>query len=105
MSPKEKTKTGALPSGRSKESDRQKEVERQKEIERLEKDVEELRHLAGNEDADAELGRIREQVGELRREVSAWEDERNERQVGVNWQFTTADARIKLRKLYPVIQT
>src|SRR5439155_3064823 len=44
-------------------------------------------------------------VGELRREVSAWEDERNERQVGVNWQFTTADARIKHRKLYPVIQT
>jgi hypothetical protein len=42
---------------------------------------------------------------ELRREVRAWQDERNERQVGVNWQFTTADARIKLRKLYPVIQT
>ena len=42
---------------------------------------------------------------ELRREVSAWEDERNERQVVVNWQFTTAEARIKLRKLYPVIQT
>ena len=41
---------------------------------------------------------------ELCREVSAWEEERNERQVGVNWQFTTADARIKLRKLYPVIQ-
>jgi hypothetical protein len=37
--------------------------------------------------------------------VEAWEYERNERQVGVNWQFTTADARIKLRKLYPVIQT
>jgi hypothetical protein len=37
--------------------------------------------------------------------VSAWEEDRNERQVGVNWQFTTADARIKLRKLYPVIQT
>jgi hypothetical protein len=42
---------------------------------------------------------------ELRREVSTWEEERNERQVGVNWQFTTADARIKLRKLYPVIQS
>jgi len=41
---------------------------------------------------------------ELGREVSAWEEERNERQVGVNLQFTTADARIKLRKLYPVIQ-
>src|SRR5436305_13956121 len=42
---------------------------------------------------------------ELRREVAAWEEERNERQVGVSWQFTTADARIKLRKLYPVIQS
>ena len=41
----------------------------------------------------------------LQREVAAWEEDRNERQVGVNWQFTTADARIKLRKLYPVIQT
>ena len=49
-------------------------------------------------------GRI-DNAEELCREVSAWEEERNERQVGVNWQFTTADARIKLRKLYPVIQT
>ena len=42
--------------------------DRQKEIERLEKDVEELRQLAGNEEADAELERIRRQVSELRRE-------------------------------------
>src|SRR5260370_40215698 len=62
MRPKEKTKAAAPPPARSKESDRQKEIER------LEKDVEELRHLAGNADADAELQRIREQVGELRRE-------------------------------------
>lgn len=41
---------------------------RQSEIERLEKDVEELRHLAGDEEADAELDRIRLQVAELRRE-------------------------------------
>jgi DDE superfamily endonuclease len=40
----------------------------------------------------------------LCQQVAAWEDERNERQVGVNWQFSTADARIKLRRLYPVIQ-
>jgi hypothetical protein len=40
----------------------------------------------------------------LRREVAAWEGERNERLVGVNWRFTTADARIKLRSLYPPIQ-
>ena len=44
-------------------------------------------------------------IGELRREVAAWEADRNERQVGVNWRFTTADARIKLRQLYPAIQT
>jgi hypothetical protein len=50
------------------------------------------------------LDRRIESSAELCREVSAWEEERNERQVGVNWQFTTADARIKLRKLYPVIQ-
>ena len=38
---------------------------------------------------------------ELEREVAAWEEERNERRVEVEWQFTTADARIKLRRLYP----
>lgn len=42
--------------------------DRQSEIERLEKDVEELRHLAGDEEADAELERIRQQVAELRKE-------------------------------------
>ncbi len=45
--------------------------ERQREIDRLEKDVEDLRHLAGDADADAELERIREQVAELRREFYA----------------------------------
>jgi acetyl-CoA carboxylase carboxyl transferase subunit alpha len=42
--------------------------ERQREIDRLERDVEELRRLAGNADAEAELERIRAQVAELRRE-------------------------------------
>jgi hypothetical protein len=41
---------------------------------------------------------------ELEREVAAWERERNERGVPVRWRFTTADARIKLRRLYPTIQ-
>jgi acetyl-CoA carboxylase carboxyl transferase subunit alpha len=41
---------------------------RQSEIERLEKDVEELRQLAGHQEADAELERIRQQVAELRKE-------------------------------------
>jgi len=40
---------------------------------------------------------------ELEREVAAWEEERNERGVEVRWHFTTADARIKLRRLYPAI--
>src|SRR5712671_1380155 len=42
--------------------------DREKEIERLEKDVEELRRLAGDANANAELERVRCQVGELRRE-------------------------------------
>jgi DDE superfamily endonuclease len=41
---------------------------------------------------------------ELRGEVAAWEEDRNERGVEVQWRFTTADARIKLRRLYPVLQ-
>jgi acetyl-CoA carboxylase carboxyl transferase subunit alpha len=41
---------------------------REREIDRLEKDVEELRHLAGSTDGEAELERIRQQVAELRRE-------------------------------------
>lgn len=37
----------------------------------------------------------------LRREVSAWQTERNARKVGADWQFTTTDARVKLKRLYP----
>jgi DDE superfamily endonuclease len=40
-------------------------------------------------------------VEELRREVGAWEADRNERAVEVRWRFSTADARIKLHRLYP----
>jgi hypothetical protein len=50
------------------------------------------------------LDRRIESLPELRGEVEAWESERNERQVEVKWQFTTADARVKLRHLYPVVQ-
>jgi len=56
MSAKEKGKAAGAP------------ADRQTEIERLEKDVEELRRLAGDEEADVEVGRIRQQVAELRRE-------------------------------------
>ena len=40
----------------------------------------------------------------LREEVTAWYKERNEREVKVNWQFTAEDARIKLKKLYPILE-
>lgn len=41
---------------------------------------------------------------ELVREVTAWVNARNASGATVNWQFTTADARIKLRRLYPVLE-
>jgi acetyl-CoA carboxylase carboxyl transferase subunit alpha len=51
--------------------------EREREIDRLEKDVEELRHLASTADASVELERIRQQVSELRHEfythLGAWQ--------------------------------
>jgi hypothetical protein len=39
----------------------------------------------------------------LREELSAWETCRNEQSKSVDWQFTTTDARIKLKSLYPNI--
>ncbi len=42
--------------------------------------------------------------GSLIREVAAWELRRNASYAGVDWQFTTADARIKLKRLYPVLK-
>jgi acetyl-CoA carboxylase carboxyl transferase subunit alpha len=44
---------------------------RQQELEKLEKEVDDLKLLAGNADSDAELERLREQVGELRKEFYA----------------------------------
>jgi DDE superfamily endonuclease len=41
---------------------------------------------------------------ELEREVAAWEAVRNERGVEIKWRFTTADARIKLHRLYPSLK-
>jgi len=41
---------------------------------------------------------------DLRRQAKAWAKNRNQTQVKVNWQFTTADARTKLRRLYPSIE-
>jgi len=38
----------------------------------------------------------------LRKEVAAWEKSRNDSQKSVNWQFSTADARGKLKSFYPI---
>jgi hypothetical protein len=38
---------------------------------------------------------------EMKRHVLAWETDRNERREKVVWRFQTADARIKLKHLYP----
>jgi hypothetical protein len=40
----------------------------------------------------------------LRREVQAWQKQRNEAACRIDWRFTTKDARIKLKRLYPSIQ-
>ena len=40
----------------------------------------------------------------LRREVAAWQQQRNRDAIRVDWRSTTADARIKLKSLYPSIQ-
>ena len=37
----------------------------------------------------------------MQKEIKAWEQERNTKQSGVDWRFTTEDARIRLKRLYP----
>jgi uncharacterized small protein (DUF1192 family) len=39
----------------------------------------------------------------LKEEVEAWEAERNRKHAKADWQFTTADARVKLKRLYPAL--
>ena len=59
--------------------------------------------------AESELGVLASQCLDRRipdketliREVAAWQTSRNENQTKANWRFTTADARIKLKYLYP----
>jgi acetyl-CoA carboxylase carboxyl transferase subunit alpha len=60
MSVKEKKKTGE-----------EQAAARARELEKLEKEVDEMKLLAGNEESDAELERLREQVAELRKEFYA----------------------------------
>jgi DDE superfamily endonuclease len=43
-------------------------------------------------------------IEDLCQQVQSWQDHRNQQVGTVNWQFRTADARIKLKRLYPVQQ-
>jgi hypothetical protein len=47
------------------------------------------------------LNRRIAEVETMRAEVAAWQNHRNNGTKRINWQFTTADARIKLSRLYP----
>jgi hypothetical protein len=42
--------------------------------------------------------------GEVAEEAHRWKERRNRRQIGVEWHFTTEDARIKLKHLYPKVK-
>jgi hypothetical protein len=48
-------------------------------------------------------GRISD-IDKIKQEVEAWQKARNNKKAKINWQFTTEDARIKLRRLYPVTE-
>ena len=49
------------------------------------------------------LNRWMPDLATVRHQMRAWEQHRNNREVTVDWQFTTRDARIKLKTLYPKI--
>jgi hypothetical protein len=61
--------------------------------------------------AESELGTLSSQCLDRRipdketliGEVAAWENRRNQNHTKADWQFTTADARVKLKRLYPAI--
>ena len=50
------------------------------------------------------LDRRIDDAAEIRREVGAWEVERNEKGSKIHWTFTLAAARLKLKKIYPSIE-
>lgn len=51
------------------------------------------------------LGRRIDDIEVVNKEVQAWLEFRNNKNAKVNWQFTTEDARIKLIRLYPTIES
>ena len=50
------------------------------------------------------LNRRIDNLNEITKEVKAWQNHRNNKECKINWRFTSKDARIKLKKLYPSIQ-
>jgi hypothetical protein len=50
-------------------------------------------------------GRRIGELAALQREIATWSEKTNAKQRGVDWQFRIADARIKLKRLYPIIKT
>ena len=50
------------------------------------------------------IGRRFDRVAAMDESIAAWQQDRNEKKHGANWRFTTADARIKLKGLYPKIE-
>lgn len=51
------------------------------------------------------LNRHLSSLPKVKAEVEAWQNSRNNSNKKINWQFTTADARIKLKRLYPSLDT
>jgi len=47
------------------------------------------------------LNRHIDTIEKMQEEVLAWQEHRNNKNATINWQFTTKDARIKLKRLYP----
>jgi hypothetical protein len=50
------------------------------------------------------LNRRIDNIETVQSEVAAWQSHRDNLQAKVNWQFTTADARVKLKRLYPTVE-
>jgi DDE superfamily endonuclease len=69
------------------------------------------KHRSWLDMAESELGVLSSQCLDRRipdkqtliEEVAAWENRRNHHNSKADWQFTTADARVKLKRLYPAI--
>jgi hypothetical protein len=51
------------------------------------------------------LNRRIDNMEEIIRETTAWQNNRNNKDATINWQFTTKDSRIKLKRLYSSILT